>query len=146
MGTKPIPDTVGRHLFCPNCVPDYLNGFLDRPPVITPGYGCHRCGIGWDERDQEEAIRTVASMAHQYMDHVADWMAIFLANKGPVAIVNAKKLADDWATRYRDPRASQNMNHIVVLALYARYCQWQSEAWQLCQLEAEAWRDWEVDQ
>jgi len=131
-----IPDNVGKYLYCPNCVPDYLNGFLDRPPVITDGYGCHHCGIGWDSRDRDKAIQTVANLVHTYLDHLADWLAIFLANEGALAIVKAQKMAEEWATKYSDPRASDNLKHIVVLALYARYCKWESEAWPICQAEA----------
>lgn len=121
-------------IYCPNCVPDYLNGYIDHPPVVLDGHGCSKCGLGWDRRDRQQAIDMVANMRNRHLDHVADWLAMFLADAGPQAIVNARELALKWSS-LKDDRAGDNLKHIVALACMARYCVLHDKGWQMCQDE-----------
>jgi len=120
-----MQNTEKPTLYCPNCVPDFVNKFIAKPPVLVMMSNTWRkcsvsCGLSYDTDERDKAIRGWAH--HNGSDHIADWLAVYIAEQGAEAIEKTRQLAKVW--RQRDYEKASRLMHTACLAYLALHCEW----------------------
>ena len=113
--------------YCPNCVPDYLNGFIPKSPELTnlPYRDCKHCGLSYPVGEREKAMRMWLERNGE--DHLSDYLAVYIAEQGQAGIIKALELAASWQRKEGFTKRVQSMIHTAGLAWMARYCEWPKE-------------------